>query len=218
MGNTAYLVDKDTIFRHGLKQILAANFDTISIGQQSSILAAEQEIRVREPDLLFLGAGDDLYESLPVIRRVKSAFPRIKLVYLADSVSASVVNEALSLQLHAYARKPINLSDIEALFDALQQGRRYLGHGFANFDNASSPQQSTGQCDNNVVRNRLSNRETQILVRTVNGKTAAAIAAEFDISVKTAEWHRRNVYSKLHVKNVAELTKFALRAGIIALD
>ena len=218
MGSTAYLVDKDTVFTHGLKQLLAEKFNTALIGQRSDITEATEEIMRLAPNMVFLDAGEAIFDSLPSLRRLRSACPQTKLIVFAESVTLSVAREMLSLGLDGYLLKPINLDVFEELLGHLRRGESYVGSGFNAYGESSSNPGAAKHCGNEVINNRLSDRETQILVRTVNGQSAAEIANEFNISVKTAEWHRRNVYSKLHVKNVAQLTKFALRIGLIALD
>ena len=56
-----------------------------------------------------------------------------------------------------------------------------------------------------------------VVRRTADGRTSAQIAEEFGISVKTAERYRRSILSKLKLRSVAELTKFAVREGYTAL-
>ena len=218
MGSSAYLIDKDTVFRHGLKQLLAAKFYTNVVGQHLDIGAAEHEISILRPDLLFVDLGEHLYEGLANLRRLRTNCPRMKVTLLCGSAVANMARETFSCNLDAYVLKPLRLAEFEQLFEKLHDSETYIAADLINYGVAHNDRSNLPRCGYDLINNRLSDRETQILVRTVNGQTATAIAEEFNISVKTAEWHRRNVYSKLHVKNVAQLTKFALRAGIIALD
>lgn len=50
------------------------------------------------------------------------------------------------------------------------------------------------------------------------GLTAKEIAARLNLSIKTIETHRRNIMEKLDMHSIAELTKYAVREGLIALD
>ena len=218
MESTAYLVDKDTVFRHGLKQLLIEKFHTAVINEHHDLNAAVDEIDAAGPDIVFIDVGECIYEGLPAIRRLRSLRPQTKVALLADSLTPTTAQEALAMNLDGYALKPLSLPEFENLYENLIHGRRYVGRGFDEINRPSSEWQTYDRRGFDFVHKRLSERETQILVRTVNGYSATDIAKEFSISVKTAEWHRRNVYSKLHVKNVAQLTKFALRNGIIALD
>jgi two-component system response regulator NreC len=60
----------------------------------------------------------------------------------------------------------------------------------------------------------LSAREREVLQLIAEGKATKEVAALLNVSVKTAETHRRNLMEKLHIDSVAELTKYAIREGI----
>jgi DNA-binding NarL/FixJ family response regulator len=60
----------------------------------------------------------------------------------------------------------------------------------------------------------LTLREGEILQHIVRGETSTQIANNLSLSVKTIEWHRNNLMSKLGIHNVAELVRFALEHGL----
>ena len=64
----------------------------------------------------------------------------------------------------------------------------------------------------------LTNRENEILQLLTEGKTTKQIAQDLFISVKTVEAHRTNIMHKLDIRNLPELTKYAIRKGITSLD
>ncbi|HON65013.1 MAG TPA: LuxR C-terminal-related transcriptional regulator, partial [Phycisphaerae bacterium] len=61
----------------------------------------------------------------------------------------------------------------------------------------------------------LTDREFQVLGRLASGATNREIAAELNVSVKTIDAHRLNLLAKLGLRNNAELTKFAMRHGVV---
>ncbi len=61
----------------------------------------------------------------------------------------------------------------------------------------------------------LTRREKEILRLIADGKTSQQIAAVLFLSVFTIETHRRNIFQKLQVKNVAELVKVAAGNGLL---
>jgi DNA-binding CsgD family transcriptional regulator len=63
----------------------------------------------------------------------------------------------------------------------------------------------------------LSPREREVLILIAEGKSTKEIAFTLNISVKTAETHRKSVMEKLSLQSVAELTRYAVREGLVAL-
>jgi two-component system invasion response regulator UvrY len=61
----------------------------------------------------------------------------------------------------------------------------------------------------------LSKREFEVFLRLANGNSVAEIANELSISPKTAGVHQTNIMRKLELRNTAELTRLAIRCGVI---
>ncbi len=61
----------------------------------------------------------------------------------------------------------------------------------------------------------LSNREIQVLKRIAMGLSNREIAENYNLSIKTVDTYRYRLLRKLNLKNNAELTRFAMRNGIV---
>jgi len=77
---------------------------------------------------------------------------------------------------------------------------------------------SGGGGETSSAFNRLSPREREVLQLMAEGRATKEIAHDLGVSVKTVETHRRQVMEKLNLFSVAELTKYAVREGLTALD
>ena len=63
----------------------------------------------------------------------------------------------------------------------------------------------------------LGRREIEVLKLIAKGMTSTAIGARLFIAPGTVEVHRRNIMQKLELHNIAELTQYAIREGLISL-
>jgi len=63
---------------------------------------------------------------------------------------------------------------------------------------------------------RLPDRQRTVLTRLASGLTVKAIAGELGLSPKTVEYHLAGLYARLHLRGVANLTRLAVRAGLVA--
>jgi DNA-binding CsgD family transcriptional regulator len=64
----------------------------------------------------------------------------------------------------------------------------------------------------------LTPREREVFQLLAEGTTTRQIASILHVSIKTAETHRQRIMKKLNLKGVAELTKLAIREGLVSLD
>lgn len=62
---------------------------------------------------------------------------------------------------------------------------------------------------------KLTAREKEILVMVLNEQSSAAIASQLELSVRTVETHRKNIYRKTDTFNLVGLTKYAIRKGML---
>ena len=65
---------------------------------------------------------------------------------------------------------------------------------------------------------RLTPRQREVLQLIAEGHTTKAIAAKLGISVKTAESYRSELMKALDIHDIASLTRYAIRAGLVSLD
>ena len=66
-----------------------------------------------------------------------------------------------------------------------------------------------------VIHSKISSREVEIIQQICNGKTTDEIAKILNLSKHTVESHRTNIFSKLDVRNVAELVALAFKVGLV---
>jgi DNA-binding NarL/FixJ family response regulator len=71
---------------------------------------------------------------------------------------------------------------------------------------------------NIAAGNVLTPREREILQLIAEGMSAKEIAGHLNLGIKTVETHRRNMMQKLKMNSIAELTKYAVREGLVALE
>jgi len=67
------------------------------------------------------------------------------------------------------------------------------------------------------IRSLLTSRELEVLQLLGEGNSAKQIALNLSLSIKTIESHRNRVMKKIGVNNIADLTRYAIREGIISL-
>ncbi len=101
-------------------------------------------------------------------------------------------------------------------FAKLKRGHRYLSPPLS--DRAIEVYE---QMNRAVIADKyetLTTREREVLHLSAEGLTNNEIANRLGISVRTAETHRSNVMHKLDVHTQADLTRYAIRRGIISME
>ena len=187
----AFLIDNDAVFRLGLSRVLADEFAIETVGSRDLARDCSVAINAARADVLMLD-------------------PEFAIVMLIAPQPSAGIRELVALGVEGFLLKPFGIGDLAKLIAALRR----------DTDSSAAPRfacpvpAAPGDTAQSVS---LNEREMLVVRRTADGRTSAQIAEEFGISVKTAERYRRSILSKLKLRSVAELTKFAVREGYTAL-
>jgi DNA-binding NarL/FixJ family response regulator len=75
-----------------------------------------------------------------------------------------------------------------------------------------------GQPQSEAPESALSDREMQVMVRLARGSSTREVSDELNLSLSTVETYRSRILDKLNLRNNSDITRFAIRRGLIGLD
>ena len=205
------LADDHDLFRRGVRALLEPYADLDLVGEAEDGEAALALARECHPDVVLLDVSMGRHGGIEAARRFSEEFPKTAILGLSMHANPFVVREMLDAGGAGYLLKDC---DPEELARAI----RAVAAGEAAF---SAPVAAAVAED--LVRQRrrgqeaLSVREEEVLRRLAEGESIKEIAAALGISAKTVETYRERIGVKLGLHTVVDMTKYALRKGIVAL-
>jgi len=208
------LVDDHQIMREGLRLLLRDQPKFQVVGDAIETEAAWLAIKELEPDVVVLdlelpGAG-----GVALAIRIRQNLPDIKVVILTGHTEPQIVKDVLRSGVHGYVLKMNASCELVGALHAVLAGQLYLCPEISTQvvreyrRHTNTPEESGSN---------LSARELDVLKRIAEGQTTKEIAFALGVSTKTVETHRVHLLTKLGVKSVAELTKYAVREGLTML-
>jgi DNA-binding NarL/FixJ family response regulator len=147
-----------------------------------------------------------------IIPEVKKVLPATKLVFLSMLSSAIYLRKALQAGASAYVLKSAAFEELLTAIEAARKGESFVSPGFGR-DVLGELRKRQEKGTRAVLE--LTSRQRQILQLVAEGKQNKEIADILCVSVKTVEFHRACLMSKLGAHTVAELTRFAIQEGLI---
>jgi two-component system nitrate/nitrite response regulator NarL len=138
-----------------------------------------------------------------LITFVKSTFPNLKTALYTGFYEKETIIKAIHLGANGIISKVSHADKILNGIEEIGKGKHFVSVG-------DTPNSNNKPTNNNsrVLKNiTLSNREKEVLEFIKEGIKNKEIATLLNISVSTVEYHRKNIYQKLNVNNVAELIK-----------
>lgn len=164
-------------------------------------LSISNEIDIFVVDLLGIEIrGLEVYEYL------WKNYPTIKVISFTSLASAVLVENLLAVGVRGYVNKNQDLEDLAAAIHQVYNGHISLPDDY-DFLIKKSFQNKP---------NSLSEREVEIIQLIAREFTTSDIATQLNISVNTVENHRKSIFSKLDVKNVAGMIREVAKLGYLS--
>jgi DNA-binding NarL/FixJ family response regulator len=213
---TIVLVDDHRIVREGLHALLEAEADFDVIGEAGDGLSALDLVRKLNPNVLVLDLMMPGLNGLEVARQLSKQTPQTKIIILSMYDDEGFVLEALSNGVSAYVLKDAGSPDLVQAIREVKEGHRYLSPSLT--DRAIEVYEQMTKAGAMDKYDTLTTREREVLQLSAEGHTNSEIANRLGISVRTAETHRSKLMHKLGFHTQADLTRYALRRGIISME
>lgn len=207
------LCDDHRMFREAMRIPLAAEADIEVVGEACNGAETLSLLGSLAPDILVLDIALPDMTGMEVARQVRERHSAVKIVALSGYADKLFVTEMLKAGAQGYVVKSAGAEELVGAIRAVAAGHNFLSpevtrtmvHQFQAAGEPCPPPVSV-----------LGKRELAVLCLLVVGKRSAAIAEELEISAATVEVHRRNIKKKLGLYTVAELTRYAIREGLLA--
>jgi two-component system response regulator NreC len=199
------LADDHQMVREGMRMLLSLENDVVIVGEAGDGESAVRLTRQLEPDVLVLDFLLPDFDGAEVMRRVRADLPDVRVLFVTGSLQRDTVRYALGCGAEGYVLKQSGTEELLTALRAIVQGDEYVSPAIAT---AFEPVPEAAGSD------PLTAREAQILSMIAAGERNQVIADKLFISLPTVRKHRENLMRKLDLHNAAELTAFAIKAGL----
>jgi two-component system NarL family response regulator len=207
------LVDDHALFRQGASMLLGDAGHEV-VGQAPDGRDAVQQALRLKPDVVVMDVVMPRLNGVDATRQLLGQRPEAQVLALSQFGDRQRVAQMLGAGARGYVTKATGQDALVEALEAMEAGKRYVSPDVAAMleDGRLAPTPTV------AARPHLGAREREVLQLLAEGHTSPQIARQLHVSVKTVEAHRRNIMRKLDCHTVAELTKYAVRTGITALE
>jgi DNA-binding NarL/FixJ family response regulator len=208
------LADDHRIVREGLGALLRQQDDFDLVGEAEDGLAAVKLARTLRPDVVVTDVSMPGLNGVEAIRRIHKDEPATKVLCLSVHDETSMVLSVIDAGAAGYVLKDASFEELVRAIRQVMTERIYLSpslvgifvHKYRSRD-AQPPAESP-----------LTAREREVVQLFSEGYSSTEIATRLHVSAKTVATHREHILAKLHMRSIAELTRYAIREGLTSLD
>ncbi|MFC6022821.1 response regulator [Plantactinospora solaniradicis] len=207
------LADDHALVRRGLRLILDAEPDLMVVAEAADGADAVEAVRKTELDLAILDIAMPRMTGLQAAREIARRAPAVRILMLSMHDNEQYFFEALRAGASGYVLKSVADRDLLEACRAAMRGEPFLYPGAITAlirDYLHRARQGE-----RLPESILTPREEEIIKLIAEGNSAKEIAEALVISVKTVDRHRANILQKLGMRDRIDLTRYAIRAGLV---
>jgi NarL family two-component system response regulator LiaR len=219
------LVDDHAILREGIRFLLTGSGEVDVVGEAGDGLEALEMVEKLQPDAVLMDISMPRMNGIEATKELKKRRPNLPVLILSMYDSDEYVVPILKAGAAGYVLKRAAAQDLVSALKAVVSGQVILDPTvaqtvMANLAGANAPAVPQATRDEAAVQalEQLTEREREVLTLIAQGLTNQEIADKLYISIKTVQAHRANLMEKLDLHAAVDLTKFAIRSGLISLD
>lgn len=213
MSVSIVIAEDHALFRSGLKQLLLLGEGLEVIGEAGDGFEAVNMTVASRPDLLLLDLSMPGRDGLEVIAHVRKECPDTRILIISMHATSMHIRAAFKAGAHGYLLKTANHQEFLFAIQCVLRGNRYVSTELTG----TMIDWCVGEQTEEIASplDQLTQREREILKLVAEGCSNKEIAARLSVAEKTVVTHRTNFMRKLGLRNVREVTMFALECGLI---
>jgi DNA-binding NarL/FixJ family response regulator len=207
------LADDHAVVRRGLRLVLDAEPDLEVVAEAADGAEAVRLALSPSVDLAVIDITMPRMTGLQAARELQRRRPELPLLVLSMHENERYLYEALKAGASGYVVKTVADKDLVEACRAAIRGERFLYPGALTPLIADYLHRARN--DQPLDRAPLTAREQEVVKLVAEGYTNRQIAEALVISNKTVERHRANILEKLGMRDRVELTRYAIRHGLV---
>ena len=207
------LADDHAVVRRGLKLVLDAEPDLEVVAEASDGAEAVEVAMTEAVDLAILDVTMPRLTGIQAARRISERKPELRTLILSMHDNEGYFFEALRSGASGYVLKSVADRDLVEACRATMRGEPFIYPAAVKaLVRDYLTRAKNGEA---VPADPLTSRESEIVKLIAEGHTSRQIAELLMISEKTVERHRANILDKLGMRDRVDLTRYAIRRGLV---
>ena len=210
------LADDHTVFREGLRMLLAQEEDLQVIGEAGDGAEAVRLTMKLKPHVVVMDIGMPNLSGVEATRQIIESAPDVRVIGLSVHNDRRFVMGMLGAGARGYLLKNCAGEELICAIHEVMLNQIYVGSRVSGYVVEEYVRQVQGGEKPSLLS--LTDREREVLRWLALGKHNKEIASSLGLSDKTIESHRQHIMEKLGLHSIADLTRFAIREGLVSAD
>jgi two-component system invasion response regulator UvrY len=206
------IADDHAIVREGLKQIVAEEKDILVSGEAENANKLMELLQKEKWSLVILDINMPGKSGLEALKDIKQLYPNLPVLILTMFSEDQYGIRAIKAGASGYLKKVSAPTELVIAIRKIVSGGKYINPSLAE-----KLAEKFNGIEKELLHDKLSDREYQIMCNIALGKTAEEIAVELSLSINTVYTYRNRILEKMSLKSNVELTQYVLRNKLVEI-
>jgi len=193
----------------GLELLLAGSKEYAIVGYAANGKALITLLKDTDPDILILDLNLPDSDGFTLLREIRTSSEKIRIIILTMYNDSFLIEKAREERANAYLLKNASNEEILAALAQSNDNNFYVTRSIQHEMDRRKIYR-----DRFAQKMKLTRRELEIIEKLARGESSQEIAEQLFLSHHTVETHRKNIFRKLEINNIADLVRFAHENGI----
>lgn len=210
------IADSNDIIRVGLNTILTSEIGVQIAGEVVNANELIMLLEKTQVDVIIIDYTQEAF-TIDIIPKILSIQKGVKVIAVTPEQTPNVIIEALKSGVTSYVKKDCDLGEIkDSVKETVLGNRFFCGKILDVIRRASIDVEHLDMVNYSCAPVSISEREMEIIKYIAEGSTNIEIAELLHLSPHTVNTHRKNVMTKLGVKNTAGIVMYAVKSNLVS--
>lgn len=210
------IADSNDIIRVGLNTILTSEIGVQIAGEVVNANELIMLLEKTQVDVIIIDYTQEAF-TIDIIPKILSIQKGVKVIAVTPEQTPNVIIEALKSGVTSYVKKDCDLGEIkDSIKETVLGNRFFCGKILDVIRRASIDVEHLDMVNYSCAPVSISEREMEIIKYIAEGSTNIEIAELLHLSPHTVNTHRKNVMTKLGVKNTAGIVMYAVKNNLVS--
>ena len=205
---TVFIVDDHSLFRLGTRYFLENNNLPVKVlGEADS--GYDLFVKLKQlkelPQMILLDMS-----GVEVLEKLRELYPQIKGLVLSSETAFATINKMMNIGIEGFISKAAPYHDLVGAIISISEDVPYFGCDISRIIN------SVGAIKGGATVAPTA-REREVMLYAASGLSGKEIADKMNISLRTVDKHKNNIFTKFGLKTSIDMVNFAVHHGIIKL-
>ncbi len=215
---TIVIADDHELVRESIASLLRELPNFNIIGQCSNGRQAVEMVDRFRPDVAIVDVSMPELNGIDTARQIRKTSPSTRIIALSIYTDEAYIRDMIDAGVCGYVVKSGAAQDLVEAIRTGSRGKVYFSEEIT--DTAEGIQNNNGKHKNgsSLIQRPLTLREREVLQLIGEGFSSVEISSKLNISETTVKTHRNNLMNKLNVRDVAGLTRQAIRLKLVHVE